>query len=88
MDELHLPQTDAALVSACAEELAAASTSGADDDAVEAARLRFAWALAHSASMTDVERALELLSSCASRGARKRARQRALTRAQGWRATA
>ena len=64
MDALQLPRTDAALVEACAAELAEASASAASGDTVEAARLRFAWALAHSASVTDVERALELLNSC------------------------
>ena len=67
MESLHLPRTDAALVDACAAELGVASTSGADADVVEAARLRFAWALAHSVQPTDVERALELLNTCACR---------------------
>ena len=80
MDALRLPLTDSALVEACAAELAEASTSAASAGAVEAARLRFAWALAHSASTPDVERALELdLQALAERRAELLARKEAYT---------
>ncbi len=63
MSQLVLPVTDRALVDTCAAELA--STPSSDDAAVEEARLRFAWALAHSAVETDISRAVELLTLCA-----------------------
>ena len=36
-----------------------------EDDAVAAAQLRFAWALAHSEADADVHRACEMLTACA-----------------------
>lgn len=56
---LVLPLTDRQLVDACDAELANAPQS--DASAVEGARLRLAWALAHSERDADNERAVALL---------------------------
>lgn len=58
---LVLPVTDRQLVDACDVELANAPPS--DPSAVEGARLRLAWALAHSERDADNERAVELLTA-------------------------
>lgn len=81
--ELVLPVTDRALVDACATQLASAPQS--DAAAVDEARLRFAWALAHSTVPADPHRALELLSICAFPLIRFPARSLSL---QGWKRVA
>jgi len=59
-DSLELPVTDRALIASCASELAALEHSP-DQSAIEGARLRLAWAMAHSGDTDDNDRAIALL---------------------------